>query len=192
MFNNLFYFKKKTIKIKIYKNDKIIFKYNKLFKYDKLDINTPNYFGLNFKITSVVTPFYYAFFKLFWDFKRKKYKNKKFTNVQYYFFFFLRDKKSKLFYMYLNKWFYYFPVSMHKRLSVKILKGFYNFYPLIKEKYPFKFVFKGKFKGKGNNKKKKWILKNDFISFVKKRHLKKIVFNANRTHHGAISSKTFF
>ena len=77
-------------------------------------------------------------------------------------------------------------------MCINLTKAFKNFYPIIKNEYPIKFIFKGKFKCKGNNKKRKWKLKNEYMSFVKKRDLKKIVLNRNRTFHGAISSRTFF
>lgn len=90
--------------------------------------------------------------------------------------------------MCLQKWFYYFSIKFHRKLALKITKAFFTFYPLVKKEYPLKFIFKGKFKGKGNNKKKKWILKNKYFSFVK-RDLKQIIMNRNRTFHGAISSR---
>lgn len=191
MFNN-FFFKKQKSTYRYVKNKRYKYTYKDFFKYKKISANTPLNVFLNFKISAVVTPFYYEFFKLFWDFKRKKYKPKGITNIQYYFFFYIRDKKSELFYKHLNVWFYYFTTKMHKKLTIQLTKAFYNFYPLIKKEYPIKFVLKGKFKCKGNNKKRKWILKNSYMSFVKQRDLKKIVLNRNRTFHGAISSRTIF
>lgn len=63
------------------KNSKNLIPFFTNFKFKNLDISTPNTNFLNFKITPIVTPFYYEFFKLFYDFKKKKFKPKKYTNV---------------------------------------------------------------------------------------------------------------
>jgi hypothetical protein len=97
-----------------------------------------------------------------------------------------------MFYWHLNLWFYVFSIKTHKNLTKKISKAFKKFQPLIREKYDIKFTFKGKFRGKGNNKKKKWTLKQGYLSFVKKKNQRVVVLNRNRTTHGAISSRTLF
>lgn len=133
MFNNYFFYKKKQhVSLRPMHNNKNICFYEKLFKFKSLDISIPTSTFLNFKITTVITPFYYAFFILFWNFKKKKFKPKRFTNVQYYFFFYLRDKKSKMFYWHLNLWFYVFSIKTHKNLTKKISKAFKKFQPLIR------------------------------------------------------------
>ena len=73
-----------------------------------------------------------------------------------------------------------------------IYSSFFAFYPMIRKRFWIRFIFKGKFSGKGNNKKKVWKLKNENITFTKKRQKNIVVISSNRTHHGAISAKTIF
>lgn len=97
-----------------------------------------------------------------------------------------------MFFQYMKLWFYFFSIKKHKFLAKGIKRAFYMFYPFFKKKYNFRFIFKGKFSGQGNNKKKIWKLKNGYIGFSKKNQKNIIIINRNKTHHGAISSKIIF
>ena len=59
MFNNYFIFKKNLKKKNLKKKNLYFYNFKHNFSFKKLDISLPTHFFLNFKIKSVITPFYY-------------------------------------------------------------------------------------------------------------------------------------